>query len=204
METITSTGPRARMSDDGTTRAIAWLTAWDSQGIHRTATAGDQAGGEWLIRECAGLGAAPTVEEFMLDRLDPIEAYLEYDGARVPGVPLFDAPATGDDGVAGILGPGGAETSIAVAELSPLSIYTPDYEGLRRNAVHCGLVIVCKGRQSGLGLLNAERFLHSYGAPAIHVSSEAGAEVLAAAARRVSARLVAASCRTPTRACNSS
>ena len=202
METITSTGPRARMSDDGTTRAVAWLTAWDSQGIHRTATAGDEASAEWLIRECAGLGVAPAVEGFILDRLDPIEAYLEYDGARVSGVPLFDAPATGDDGIAGILGPGGAETSIAVAELSPLSVYTPDYEGLRRNAVHCGLVIVCKGRQSGLGLLNAERFRHSYGAPAIHVSSEAGAEVLAAAARRVSARLVAASCRTPTRACN--
>jgi len=55
-------------------RAAAWLRAWDSQGIHRTATAGDQAGADWLIEEAAGLGAAPAVEEFALDRLDPIDA----------------------------------------------------------------------------------------------------------------------------------
>ena len=58
------------MSDDGATRAAAWLSAWDSQGIHRTATAGDEAGAAWLMREAAGLGAAPAAEDFALDRLD--------------------------------------------------------------------------------------------------------------------------------------
>ena len=96
----------------------------------------------------------------------------------------------------------GAETGIAVAELSPRSVYTPDYEKLRRRTGHHGLVIVCEGAQPGLGLLNAERFRHPYGAPAIHVSSEASAAVFAASARRASARLVAASCRTPAQACN--
>jgi len=91
---------------------------------------------------------------------------LEFDGARIPGVPVFDALATEGNGVAGILGPIGAETSIA-------EFYIPDYEELRRNPMHRGLVIVCKGAQPGLGLLNAERFRHPYGAPAIHVSSEA-------------------------------
>src|SRR5215472_8991467 len=184
METIASTGPQEDASDDHTIRAIAWLTAWDAQGIHRTATAGDEAGADWLIREATRLGATPAVEEFALDRLDPTEAYLEFDGRRVAGVPVFDAPATGDGGVAGILGPMGAETSIAVAELSPLSVYSPDYEELRRNAAHRGLVIVCKGARSGLGLLNSERFRQPYGSPAIHVSSEARDAVLAAAARR--------------------
>jgi len=202
METIASTGASARLFDDPAPRAIRWLTAWDSQEIHRTATAGDQAGADWLIREVAGLGAAPAVENFALDRLDPIDAYLDCDGARVPGVPVFDAPASEGDDVAGILGPIGAETSIAVAELSPLSVYTPDYAELRRNPVHRGLVIVCKGTRSGLGLLNAERFRHPYGVPAIHVSSEAKEVVLDAAARRAPARLVAASHRTPTHACN--
>jgi hypothetical protein len=201
METLASNGPNGRLSD-GTTRAIAWLSAWDSQGVHRTATAGDEAGADWLIREIAGLGAAPTVEKFALDRLDPIDAYLEFDSTHVPGVPVFDAPATGGDGVVGILGPVGAETSIAVAELSPLGVYMPDYEELRRNTVHRGFVIVCKGARSGLGLLNAERFRQPYGAPAIHVSSEGKEVVFAAVARRAPARLVAASHRTPARACN--
>ena len=114
MEAIPPTGASACLS-----RAAAWLRAWDSQGIHRTATAGDQAGVDWLIEKAAGLGAAPSVEKFALDRLDPMDAHLEFDGVRIPGVPVFDAPATGGDGVAGILGPVGAETSIAVAELSP-------------------------------------------------------------------------------------
>src|SRR6516225_2610890 len=184
MEAIAPTGASTCLSDDGTTRATAWLRAWDSQGIHRTATIGDQAGADWLIQEAAGLGAAPAVEKFALDRLDPVDTYLEFDGARIPGVPVFDATATGGDGVAGILGPAGAETSIAVAELSPRDIYTPEYEKLRCNAAHGGLVILCTGANPGLGLLNAERFRQHYGAPAVHVSSEARDAVLAAATRR--------------------
>jgi hypothetical protein len=100
MENVASTGPRGGMCDDATTRAIAWLTTWDSQGIHRTATAGDAAGADWLIREAAGIGAAPAVEKFVLDRLDPIDTYLELDNTRLPGVPVFDAPAARVDGVA--------------------------------------------------------------------------------------------------------
>jgi hypothetical protein len=202
MGTGGSTGADVSMSDNTTTRAITWLTAWDSQGAHRTATVGDQAGADWLIREAAGLGAAPEVETFALDRLDPIDVYVEFGSTRIPGVPVFDAPATGADGVAGTLGPIEAEPGIAVAELSPRSVYTPDYEKLRRHAGHHGLVIVCEGAQPGLGLLNAERFRDPYGAPAIHVSSEASDTVLAASARRVSARLVTASSRTPAEACN--
>jgi hypothetical protein len=196
-----STGKKEHMSDR-LTRAIAWLTAWDSQGVHRTATAGDAAGAEWLTREAADLGATPALEEFALDRLDPVETYLEFDNTRILGVPVFDAPATGPDGISGILGRAGEHTPIAVAELSPLSVYTADYEELRRNAVHRGLVILSKGRQPGLGLLNAEQFRHPYGAPAVHFSSEAGAEVLAAAAQRTPARLVSTNCRVPARASN--
>ena len=202
MEAIASTAVSACLSDNAIARAAAWLRAWDSQGIHRTATAGDEAGADWLIEEAARLGAAPAVEKFVLDRLDPIEAYLEFDGVRIPGVPVFDAPSTESDGVAGILGPVGAETSITVAELSPRGIYAPDYEELRRNTAHRGLVILCNGANPGLGLLNAERFRDPYGAPAIHVPSQARDAVLAAAARRAPARLVAASRRTRAHACN--
>jgi len=151
MEAIASTAVRACLSEDAIARATAWLRAWDSQGIHRTATVGDQAGADWLVQQAVGLGAAPAVEKFALDRLDPVDTYLEFDGVRIPGVPVFDAPATGSDRIAGILGPVGAQTSIAVAELSPRGIYTPDYEELRRNAAHRGLVIVCNGTKSGPG-----------------------------------------------------
>jgi hypothetical protein len=194
------------VSDDGAARAAAWLSAWDSQGIHRTATAGDEAGAAWLMREAAGLGAAPAAEDFGLDRLDPVAAYFECNGERIPGVPVFDSPGTVAEGIAGILepigGPVAVQATIAVAELSPFNVYSSDYEEMRRDATCCGLLILCKGAQPGLGLLNAERFRSPYGAPAIHVASEAREAVLAATAHRTPARLVAASRRTPARACN--
>jgi hypothetical protein len=188
--------------DDGMRRAAAWLAAWDAQGIHRTAAAGDEAGADWLIGEVAALGAIPGVENFALDRLDPIDVYLGYGSENIPGVPVFDAPATSADGIAGALGAIGGDAAIAVAELSPATVYAPDYERMRRAASHRGLVIVCRGEQPGLGLLNAEHFASPYGAPAIHVSSEARDIVLGAAARRAPARLVVTSRRTLARARN--
>src|SRR5437867_1367536 len=106
-------------TDGGKTRAAAWLGAWDSQGIHRTATVGDEAGADWLADEATALGATPAVEDFALDRLDPGDAYLECAGARIPGLPLFDAPATTADGVCGTLGIVGSDAANVVAELAP-------------------------------------------------------------------------------------
>ena len=188
--------------EDAATRAATWLKAWDSQGIHRTGTAGDEAGAEWLMAEAVRVGAVPRIEEFALERLDPVAAYLEIDGVRIAGVPVFDAPATGRDGVAGWLGPIGSRAAIGVVELSPHAVYAPDYQKLRRSSRHDALVIVCEGMRPGTGLLNAEQFRASYGAPAIQVSSEMRDTVFAAAARGADARLVADSRRTPARARN--
>src|SRR6266478_5061897 len=182
-------------TDDRTARAAAWLAAWDRQGVHRTATKGDEAGADWLVAEAVGLGAAPTVELYALDRLDPVDCYLECGGERIPGVPVFDAPATSADGIAGTLG-----RDIAVVELSPRTVYDPTYEKMRREAPQRGLVIVSTGERPGLGLLNAERFRHPYGPPALQIASEARDMVLAAAARQAPGHLVATSRRTRRRA----
>jgi hypothetical protein len=190
------------MREDGEARAAEWLAVWDAQGIHRTATAGDAAGADWLMGEVARLGVTATTEDFALDRLDTIAAFLEIGGERIAGVPVFDAPGTTADGVSGMLGPVGSGAAIAVAELSPRIVYIPDYEGLRRDPSHRGLAIVCRGEQPGLALLNAEQFRRPYGAPAIQVASEAREAVLAAAMHGTAARLVAESRRTPARACN--
>jgi len=109
------------------------------------------------------------------------------------GVPVFDAPATGVDGLTGTLTLSGHEDGILVAPLSPRSVYTGEYEKLRRSAAHRALVIVCAGERPGMGLLNAERFRNPYGAPAIHVSSEASEAVLSAAAGAKRARVVSES-----------
>src|SRR5439155_23727016 len=87
--------------DDAHRRAARWLAAWDAQGIHRTATIGGRAGAVWLAQQAAAPGAAVTIEEFALDRLDPVAAFLEFGGEQIEGVPVFDVPATDGTGVTG-------------------------------------------------------------------------------------------------------
>ena len=177
--------------DEARARAVAWLTAWDAQGAHRTATTGDEAGAIWLAQEAAGLGVEVGTEVFELDRLDPVACYLELDGERISAVPAFDAPATAANGVTGTLSRSGHDEAILVAKLTPRSVYSGEYERLRRDTAHRAVVIVCTGERPGMGLLNAENFRNPYGQPTIHVSSEASETVLAGAARAASARVVA-------------
>jgi hypothetical protein len=179
--------------DEAKARAVAWLTAWDSQGVHRTGTIVDEAGALWLADEAAGLGLEVTTEVFELDRLDPVACYLELDGERISAIPAFDAPATVADGVTGTLSLSDNHQAILVAKLAPQSVYTGEYGRLRQDAAHRALVIVCTGARPGIGILNAERFRDPYGAPTIHVSSEARETVLAGAARVALARVVAES-----------
>jgi len=162
------------MISDAETRAATWLAAWDGQGTHRTGTPGDRAGAEWLAREAAALGAIVTAEEFDLDRLDPARVYVEIAGTRIAGVPVFDAPPTGIDGIEGRLG-----SDIAVAELSPRAVYSGEFEDRRRGPRHHAMIVICAGEAPGLALINAEKFNAPYGAPAIHVPSEARELVLA-------------------------
>jgi hypothetical protein len=112
-------------------RAASWLKAWDAQGAHRTGTAGDRAGAEWLAAEAKALGAEVAVEEFAVSRLDPVAASLAVGGEPIAAVPVFDAPATGPDGITGRLG-----AEIAVAALSPRAVYSGEFQALRRAGGH--------------------------------------------------------------------
>src|SRR4051812_14919951 len=168
-------------------RAANWLAAWDSHGNHRTATEGDTAGAEFLAAEAALLGADVAVEEFTVERLDPIAAFLEIGGEaggeRIPAIPAFDAPGTDSDGVGGRLGPIGSDAEIAVAELPPQSVYSGEYERLRSSGGHRAFIVLCAGQSPGVALLNAERVRDPFGMPTIHISSTARDPGLAAAAR---------------------
>src|SRR5260370_30302598 len=81
--------------DDAHRRTARWLMAWDAQGIHRTGTAGDDAGAQWLAAEAAALGGDVSIEEFALDRPDPIAAYPGIGAPPVAAVAALHAPATG-------------------------------------------------------------------------------------------------------------
>jgi hypothetical protein len=143
-----------------------------------------------------------TIEEFALDRLDPVECFVEFGARQIAAVPVFDAPSTDTQGISGRLGPIGSDAEIGVAELSPRAVYTGEFERIRRDSPHRALVVICAGDRPGMGLLNAEQFRNPYGPPAVHVASTDRPAVFEAIAQRRPARLVSAARRTRANAFN--
>jgi hypothetical protein len=158
-----------------------WLAAWDSQGTHRTGTSGDEAGADWLAGAAAALGATVTEERFSLDRIDPIEGSVTFDGTTIDGIALFDAPEGTAEGTAGAIGQ--AEAVIGVGEVDPRAVYSGQFRAMREAAGHAALVLATVAEAPGLALLNAELFCRPYGPPILQVASE-HAQLLADAARR--------------------
>jgi hypothetical protein len=158
-----------------------WLAAWDSQGIHRTATAGDEAGADWLAGAAVALGATVIEERFSLDRIDPIEGSVTFDGTTIEGIALFDAPDGTAEGKAGPIGQAGA--TIGVGEVDPRAVYSGQFRAMREATPHEALVLATVAEAPGLALLNAELFSRPYGPPIRQVASE-HASALADAARR--------------------
>lgn len=189
-------------SPEAEVRVAGWLKAWDSQGIHRTATAGDEAGAAWLTREATAITRPVTSESFQLDRIDTVAAYLEIDGERINGEALFDGPGTGLEGIrAGATEASGAGP-IVVMPLPPSAVYGADYQRMRRESQHRAHVIVTMGGAPGLSLLNAEAFRRPMGPPTVQVSSIERDRVLNALARKMEFCVVVHTTRTPAQARN--
>jgi hypothetical protein len=188
-------------------RAAAWLQAWDSQGPHRTATAGDQAGAEWLAGEARAMGAAVSFEAFDVSRIDPDAVFLDIEGERIPGEKMFDAPDTPDGRVMALatVGPGlgdPGDGDVHILELPPTVVYSPDFTRFRRETKNKALVVITRGEAPGLALLNAEHFNTPFGPPIIQMPSTEAEKILAAARRGAAMRVVVRSKRTAAQARN--
>ena len=193
------------MAEDGKTRATAWLEAWDGQGLHRTATAGDEAGADWLMREAeSARRRRPPSKNSRSTGSIRSRRCLEIGGRG--GSPACRCSMRRRPTPPG--SPAGSGRSAATPRSPSPScrravVYSGEFRTLRRGKGHDGARgPLPPASGPGLGLLNAEQFREPYGAPAIHVASEARERVLAAAAGGASARLVAHSRRTPARGRN--
>jgi hypothetical protein len=183
------------------------LQAWDSHGPHRTATEGDEAGAGWLAQEVTKLGATATSESFALDRIDTEAAFVEIDGERISGEMMFDAPDTPNGGVLALASIGPhldrpAEGDVHILELSPRAVYSPEFARFRRETRSRALIVITKGAEPGLALLNAESFRNPFGPPILQISSTLGARVIAVASGGAPLRVVVRAKRTPVQARN--
>ncbi len=200
--------PRKVKRDPAVERRVAeWVQAYDAQGNHRTATAGDIAAGEWLRSEIRAMGAAPELEDFPLDRVDFGPAYLDIEGGRIDGVPISDAAFSGPEGVKGRLGPLGSDAEIALVESDPYVLLEPMREGRSavadaRKGKHKAVVNLTRGSIPGLFLLNAIQFRTPNGPPMLQISSVEAERLKRHADRLGEVTLYAQATRTPARGAN--
>ena len=175
------------------------IREFDAQGIHRTGTEVDEVSARWLVGHLQHLGVDAKLESFPLNRFDPGDAWLEVDGRRIGGVPLFDAGSTGPAGILGRIGPLGGDNEIALIESSTSEIGA----GLQARASHhAGVVVITRGTRPGLSLINASTFLKPSGPPTLQVSSVEGEWLKAQAEKGAKVHLTIPVTRTPTVAYN--
>jgi len=182
---------------DSITRIIA---AYDGQGVHRTGTAVDDASARWLAGEIERLGVTPQLVPFSLDRLDVVTARATVAGVAYEGLPRFDGPATGPDGISGRIGllDSGADIGLAVtAARGDRSV-----EASRRARGHRAVLNVTLGDPPGLTPINADDFTRPFGPPVLQLSNEYRSALERAAKTGADATVVIETRRTPAKACN--
>lgn len=172
---------------------------YDAFGERRTGGEGDLAAADWLRDQAAATGAEARLLDAPFTRLTPGRAVLEGRGFVFEGLPLFDGGLTGEDGVAGTLGPLGSDALIGVAEMDPAAASLPGnaFAKARSESRHAGIVIALRTKPDGLAPLNAHDQETPFGPPVLQLAGRDAARLLELAEAGVTARLLVTGTRGP-------
>src|SRR6478672_1895799 len=134
----------AQTAADRKRRISDLIHTYDGQGIHRTATIVDNASADWLRQLGAVAGGEAHLNAFQLRQVDIRAAYVEVDGQRIEGVPLFDGGFTGDTGIVGTLGSAESPADVALVTIDSAGIGTEGrgLDAVRRGTNHRAAVAV--------------------------------------------------------------
>ena len=174
------------------------IREYDSQGWHRTGSEVDPASAHWLADRAGQLGIEAALESLPLQRVDPGENYVEIDGRRIDGMPLFDGSYTDAKGKSGNLG---ADGNIGVFDLAP-NFGESAYRNARSSKDLVAIVAITTSNPPGLAPSNAPSFADPFGVPVLQISAEESEWLQAKSARGTTAKVVATAARTPARAFN--
>jgi len=189
--------------DDTARRAAGVIRGYAAEGFHRTATTVDRASADRLMALARAARATPRLEPFELSRVDPVDAFLEIDGRRIEGLPMFDGSFTDRDGIAGAieqLGVQGSDRPIALTKVNPNA--EVELRNVRETSRHRAIVAVTMGQRPGLCPVNAAHFTQPFGPPVLQIGSEHAEAIDRAVQSGGSVRLVAHATRTAATAFN--
>ena len=126
-------------------RIGTFIRAYEEQGFHRTGTTVDQLSGDWLVDEVRQIGLEPVRDEFSLNRVDPIDAFLVVKNRKIEGLPLSDGAFTSSAGIVGHLGSLNSPASIGLAEAPPTATEADALGDARRQNQHQAIVVITRG-----------------------------------------------------------
>jgi hypothetical protein len=152
-------------------RIGAVIRGYEEQGFHRTGTDIDRMSADWLAGEVRQIGLEPALEEFPLNRVDPVGASLVVNGRRIEGLPLFDSGFTSAAGIEGPLGALNSDAPIGLCESPPNGQETGALGDARRHNRHRAIVVVTRGARPGFCPSNADSFLRPFGPVVLQVAS---------------------------------
>ncbi len=186
-------------------RASAFFAQYDALGERRAGSAADRASARWLEERVAAV-AGLTVRsiDVHFDRFVPGEAWLEADGLRIAGLPLFDGGLTGSAGVTGTIGALGSEAAIGFAQLEPSAASLPGnaFAQARAASQHQAIVIALTTREGGLAPLNAHDLERPFGPPVLQVAGRDAAAISVLSQCRARVRLMVQGARQPAQSLN--
>lgn len=154
----------------------SWATArvreFDGSGVHRIGTPGDLASGEWLFREASMQGLDVVKIPVSFEQVTVDEAYVECAQRRLEALPMFDAPATPENGLSGLFSVEGGDGQIGYAEFASnaASIKGQPLEKLRASTRHSALVVATLSNSGSLSPINAQHFSAPFGPPVLQVA----------------------------------
>ncbi len=180
-------------------KAEVFFAAYDAFGERRAGSEGDAAAAAWLRDQAAASGASAWLESVTFTRFTPGPAWLEAEGRRIEGLPLFDGGTTGEEGIAGVLGPIGSDAPIGLAELEPRAASLPgnDFARARQDSRHAAIVLALRTRPDSLAPLNAHDAEAPFGPPVLQVAGREAAWLKDLAGRGAMVRLAASGRRSP-------
>ena len=145
---------------------------FDGSGSHRVGTPGDICSGEWLLNEASMKGMSVTKMPITLDRIVVEEAYIECSHRRIESLPMFDSPATPENGISGQFSLNDEDGQIGYKEFAPnaASIKGQPLEKLRIATRHSALVVATISQSGALTPINAQHFSSPFGPPVLQVA----------------------------------
>ena len=150
------------------------IAAYDSQGTHRTGSPEADKTVDWLMAEIKKAGLDSRLQSLSFNRPDIKKAYVEINGDRVSGIPLFDRDNRFCQSITGKLGAVEAETPIVVLQenFDDLAATIAANDRYLASPDIRAMITTIRHKQEGHFLINAENFTNPSGFPVLQLSSQ--------------------------------